>query len=71
MMIPLSMGIAYPTYSKEPSSLSMSISKRVMDKRNPFLTLILQLIYYDHPSVILSLAITFSLNIFTTTLNSI
>lgn len=69
MAIPMSMGPTQPVSSKYSSSLPIYMPKRVGDKGHPCLTQILHLISSDQPSVVLSLAITFSYNLVRTTLN--
>jgi hypothetical protein len=70
MTIPVRVGLIQPSFSKHSSNLSMYMPKRVGDKGQPCLTLILQLISFDQPSVFLNLAIMFSYILIAATLNS-
>jgi hypothetical protein len=62
MTISMTVGLPCPTSSEQPSNLSMYMPKRVGDRRQPCLTLYLQLVSYDQPLVFLNLIITFSYN---------
>jgi hypothetical protein len=68
MTIPVRVGPTQPAFSKQSSNLSMYMPKRVGDKGQPCLTLILQLISFDQPSVFLNLAIMFSYILIATSL---
>jgi hypothetical protein len=60
MTILVRVGMTQATFSSQSCNLSMYMPKRVWDKGQPYLTPILQLISFDHPSVFLNLTITLS-----------
>lgn len=69
MIIPTKVVLVQLASSKQPSSLSTYMSKRVGERGQPCVTLILQIISSNQPLVFLNLAMTFSYNLITTTLN--
>jgi len=70
MTIPVTVVLTQLASSKQSSNLSMYMPKRVGDKGQPCLTPILQLIYFNQPSVFLNLEITFSYSLIASSLNS-
>jgi hypothetical protein len=57
MIILARVGLTQLAASKQSSNLSMYMTKGVGNRGKPCLTSILQLIFYDHPSVLLNLTI--------------
>jgi hypothetical protein len=70
MTILVRVGSTHLLFSKQSSNLSMYMPKRLGDKGQPCLTPILLLIYFNHPSVFLNLAIMFSYILIASALNS-